>query len=145
MLLPLFETHDSFRFSVVINGVNHATFEEFTMPSFQVETMEIKEGGQNAYVHKLPVRVTVGTATLKHGLTRDLKLLNWYMQVLKGDIASAKRYVSIIMFDVNRVPIVTWGFRDAYPIKWSGPNLKSDNNTVAIEEIEFVHQGFEVG
>lgn len=145
MVQNFFETHDSFRFSVIIDGVTHATFSEFVMPSFQVETMEIKEGGQNAYVHKLPVRVSVGNATLKHGLSRDLKLLNWYMDVLKGNIKAARRYVMVVMYDVNRTPIVSWGFRDAYPIKWSGPSLKADNNTIAIEEIEFVHQGFEVG
>jgi phage tail-like protein len=74
-----------------------------------------------------------------------MKLLNWYMDVLKGNIKAARRYVMVVMYDVNRTPIVSWGFRDAYPIKWSGPSLKADNNTIAIEEIEFVHQGFEVG
>jgi phage tail-like protein len=140
-----FETHDSFRFSVAIDGITYATFEEFAMPSFQVETMEIKEGGQNAYVHKLPVRVSVGSATLRHGISRDMKLLNWYLDVLKGNIKSARRYVMVVMYDSTHLPIVSWGFRDAYPIKWSGPRFKADEHSIAIEEIEFVHQGFEVG
>jgi phage tail-like protein len=140
-----FETHDSFRFAVIIDEVVHASFDEFVMPSFQVETMEIKEGGQNAYVHKLPVRVSVGNATLRHGVTRDMKLLNWYMDVLKGDVKASRRYVMVVMYDVKHLPIVSWGFRDAYPVKWSGPRLKADDNTIAVEEIEFVHQGFEVG
>lgn len=140
-----FETHDSFRFSIVIDGIHYATFDEFSMPSFQVETMDIKEGGQNAYVHKLPVRVSVGTATLRHGITHDMKLLNWYMDVLKGDVKSSQRYVMVIMYDLNHTPIVSWGFRNAYPVKWSGPRFKSDNHEIAVEEIEFVHQGFEVG
>jgi phage tail-like protein len=140
-----FETHDSFRFSVTISDITYATFEEFTLPSFQVETMEIKEGGQNTYTHKLPVRVTVGTATLRHGITRDMKLLNWYMDIVKGNIKDAKRHITVTMFDTDRKPILSWGFRDAYPIKWSGPRLKADEHAVAIEEIEFVHHGFEVG
>lgn len=140
----MFEFHSSFRFKVTVEGINFAAFTEFTLPSLQVETMDIKEGGQNTFVHKLPVRVTVGTATLRHGITGNLDLLKWYMQVLNGDLENAKRQVSVVMYDVHRMPLVTWNFRDAYPIKWSGPSLKSDTNTAAIEEIEFVHHGFEV-
>ena len=144
MVTNMYETYDTFRFSVMIDNVHYATFEEFAMPSFQVETMEIKEGGQNSYAHKLPVRVTVGSATLKHGIATDFTLLNWYMDMLKGDIASATRQVRVTMFDTSHLAVMTWTFRQAYPIKWSGPSLKTDNSAVGIEEIEFVHHGFDI-
>jgi phage tail-like protein len=135
----------SFRFGVAVDGINYAAFTEFTLPALTMETQEIKEGGQNAYSHKLPVRVTVGSATLRHGIASDLTLLNWYMDMLKGDIAAATRQVTVTMFDVTRIPIMTWSFRQAYPVKWSGPSLKAEGNTVGIEEIEFVHHGFDIG
>lgn len=137
--------HGEFCFTVAIDGVNMAAFTEFRLPSLQVETIDVKEGGQNTYVHKLPVRVTVGTATLRHGISRDLTLLNWYLQVLRGDLENAVRQVTVVLYDVSRQPLATWNFRNAYPVKWSGPSLKTDSNGVAIEEIEFVHHGFEVG
>jgi phage tail-like protein len=140
----MYETFDTFRFSVVIDNIHYATFEEFAMPSFQVETMEIKEGGQNTYSHKLPVRVTVGNATLRHGVTHDKKLLNWYLEIVKGNIKDARRKVTVVMYDTTHKPVITWGFRDAFPVKWSGPRFKADDHSVAIEEIEFVHHGFEV-
>jgi len=133
-----------FRFTVAIDGVNYAAFTEFRLPSLNVQTLDIQEGGQNTYVHKLPVRVNVGPATLRHGITRDLTLLKWYLQVLKGDLENAYRQVTVVMYDVTRQPVATWTFRNACPVKWSGPTLKSDDNGVAIEEIEFVHHGFEV-
>jgi hypothetical protein len=34
-----------------------------------------------------------------------------------------------------------WDFRDAYPVKWSGPELKADSGTVAVESVELVHRG----
>jgi len=142
--MDIVEFHSGFRFTVAFDGINRAAFTEFTLPSLQVETMDIKEGGQNAYVHKMPVRVNVGTATLRQGITRDLTLLNWYLQVMQGDLANAFRQVSVIMYDVQREPVCTWNFRNAYPIKWTGPTLKSDQNAVAIEALEFVHHGFEV-
>jgi phage tail-like protein len=134
----------SFRFAVSVENIYNAIFSEFTLPTLTVETEEIKEGGQNAYAHKLPVRVTVGSATLKHGVATDFTLLNWYMDMLKGDIEAATRQITVTMYDTLRVPVMIWTFRQAYPIKWSGPSLKTDGNNVGIEEIEFVHHGFDI-
>jgi phage tail-like protein len=134
----------SFRFAVSVENIYNAIFSEFTLPTLTVETEEIKEGGQNAYAHKLPVRVTVGSATLKHGVATDFTLLNWYMDMLKGDIEAATRQITVTMYDTLRVPVMVWTFRQAYPIKWSGPSLKTDGNNVGIEEIEFVHHGFDI-
>jgi phage tail-like protein len=134
----------AFRFAVALDGVNYAAFTEFKLPNLDVQTMDIQEGGQNTYVHKLPIRVTVGPATLRHGITKDLTLLRWYMQVLKGDLANAYKDITVVMYDTKRTPVMTWTFRHAYPVKWSGPTLKSDDNGIAVEEVEFIHQGFEV-
>lgn len=138
------ERFSSFRFTVAVDGINFAAFTEFTLPSLQVETQDLKEGGQNTYVHKLPVRVTTGSATLRHGVANDFSLLNWYMDILKGDIKAATRQVTVTMYDVARAPLMTWTFREAYPIKWSGPSLKTDGSNVGIEELEFVHHGFDL-
>jgi phage tail-like protein len=138
-------SHSSFRFSVAVDGINYAAFTEFTLPSLTVETQDIKEGGQNTFAHKLPIRVTAGSATLKHGISTDFELLKWNLDVLKGDMTSATRQITVVMYNETGLPLMTWTFRNAYPVKWSGPQFKTDNNTVAIEEIEFVHHGFDVG
>ncbi|MBL8120619.1 MAG: phage tail protein [Anaerolineae bacterium] len=138
------DVQSGFRFTVAVDGINYAAFTEFTLPTLQLETQEIKEGGQNTFAHKLPVRVTAGSATLRHGVATDLTLLKWYLSVLKGDIVNATRQVTVIMYTTNRSVLSTWSFRNAYPIKWSGPSFKADSSSVAIEEIEFVHHGFDV-
>ncbi|HEC98658.1 MAG TPA: phage tail protein, partial [Nitrospirae bacterium] len=38
-----------------------------------------------------------------------------------------------------------WNFSDAYPVKWTGPELRADNNTVAFETIELAHHGIKKG
>jgi len=136
--------YNGFRFRVVIEGMYNLVFTEFRLPTLQVDTEKIQEGGQNSYVHQLPVRVNVGTVTLRHGLSRDISLLNWYLDIMKGDLEKAYRQVSVTLVDSTSVPLVSWNFRNAYPIKWSGPSLKSDSSEIAIEEIEFVYHGFEV-
>src|SRR5262245_21278286 len=100
-------TQSSFRFAVAVDDINYAAFIEFTLPSLIVETQYIKEGGQNTFAHKLPVRVTVGTATLKHGISTDFTLLNWYMDVLKGDIAAATRQTTVVMYNERSIPLMT--------------------------------------
>jgi len=144
MAVPLPEPHASFRFAVMVDDIHHATFTECKLPDLQVETEEIKEGGQNTFSHKLPVRVNAGSVSLRHGITRSGDLLKWYFQVLSGDIENATRQVTVVVYDVTGTPLATWSFRNAYPVKWSGPTLKTDDNSVAIEELEFVHHGFTV-
>ncbi len=139
------EIHATFRFTVKIDGIDSAAFTECTLPSLQVETQDLTEGGQNEFVHKLPVRVKAGPVKLRHGITKDKELLNWYMQVLRGDMKKAMRTVSVVMYDSKLKPVATWTFNRAYPIKWSGPALKASDQAIAIEELEIAHNGFEVG
>jgi phage tail-like protein len=145
MTLREFELHNSIHFQVMIDGVHYGSFTECVLPDLQLETEDIKEGGQNTYIHKLPVRVNVGTVKLRHGITKDTELLTWYRQILRGDVENATRQVSIVLLDRTGAILTTWGFRDAYPVKWTAPSLKAGDSAIAIEEIEFAHRGFEVG
>lgn len=138
------ELHSGFRFTVKIDGKDFAAFTDCTLPNLQVETQDINEGGVNEYVHRLPVRVKVGTVTLKHGITKNSELMRWYLQVRDGKIEAATRTVSVVMFDSLLKPVATWTFNRAYPIKWVGPQLKSGDSAAAIEELELAHHGFEV-
>ncbi len=138
------EIHPTFRFLVRIDGIDYAAFTECTLPSLQVETQDVKEGGQNEYIHKLPMRVKPGTVKLRHGITKGTDLLNWYMQVLQGDMKKATRTVNVGLYDSQLRAVMLWTFTNAYPVKWSGPTLKADDKSLAIEELELAHHGFEV-
>jgi phage tail-like protein len=139
------EYHSSFRFTVTVDNIEAAAFVECNLPSLTVETDPIKEGGQNTYTHKLPVRVDNGTVTLRRGVTKNDTMLNWYLQILRGDVKNATRKVTVTVFDSMSRPVAIWTFNQAYPIKWGGPSLKSGDSAAAIEEVEFAFHGFEVG
>jgi phage tail-like protein len=34
-----------------------------------------------------------------------------------------------------------WNFRDAYPVRWSGPDLRAASAEVALETLELAHRG----
>ena len=141
-----FEPHLTFRYMVQIDNVNSAVFTECKLPSFQIETLEIKEGGQNNFTHQLPIRVKAGSITLKNGISKDDELLKWYLDVLKalssGALKDVVRNVNITMLSVNHEPVSVFSLVDAYPKKWAGPNLKSDDRAVAIEELELAFTSF---
>ena len=146
-MLPgnLFEPSGMYRFQVIVDGVFLAIFTECTLPTLEVETLPITEGGQNEYIHQLPVRVKPGSVSLKNGVLRNSQLLTWYLQVMSGDIESATRQVTVMVFDSMNIPITVWNFRQAFPTKWTGPTLRSDDSAVGIEQIDFVFHDFIVG
>lgn len=143
------EIHANFRFTVAIDGYEQGAFTECKLPTLQIETQDIKEGGQNNFIHKRPVRVKPGTVTVKHGITKNDELLKWYVD-LAGAMQTGnfqqdvERTVTITMYDVKRTPLATFRFERAYPVKWVGPTLKTDGKAIAVDEIEFAHHGFEV-
>lgn len=92
-------------------------------------------------VLQVPGRIEWGEITLKRGLTKDFQFWDWRELVITGDIATARRPVSIEMFDRNYNSIVTWNIVNAWPSKISGPSIASDSNDFAIEEMTIVHEG----
>lgn len=123
----------SFRFIVSVAFVKQGVFTECTLPVIEWETEEIKEGGLNTYTHVLPTRRKGGRITLKKGVGTS-SLVGWCMS---GMFETYQRLpVTIELVDSHLVPVMTWVAEDAYPVKWTGPNLKSDDNTIAIQTFE---------
>jgi phage tail-like protein len=143
-LLSLLDPEQVYRFQVIVEDMYFATFTEFKIPDLEVQTMDVIEGGQNAYVHKLPVRVNTGPVVLKRGVTADMSLIDWYMQVAEGKVKDARRQVSVVTYSAMGIPMMMWSFLDAYPVKWVGPSFNAGDSSVALEELHFVHHGFTV-
>jgi phage tail-like protein len=54
------------------------------------------------------------------------------------------RKVTVTIYGVDHKMVERWIFDNAYPVKWSGPQLKSSEAALAIEELEIAHHGFTV-
>jgi phage tail-like protein len=130
----------SFNFLVEIEGLVVGGFSEVT--GLQVETVleTYREGGVNEFEHKLagPTRYP-SNLILKHGLTDIETLWSWHQDVTQGTIA--RKNGTIYLLDRQRLPAMWWDFLEAYPVKWTGPELRADSNTVALETLELVHRG----
>jgi phage tail-like protein len=133
------EVHASYRFAVEVDGINEAIFNECTLPPMEVEVHEQKEGGYNNGVHLLPGRVKSGRLTLKRGIAQSSVLLNWYRKIANGQVLDATRNLSVVMYDSTLNEVMRWNFERVYPVKWSGPALKSSDSEIAIESLELAY------
>lgn len=128
------QTHVAFRYIVEVESRRMAAFTECVLPTIEWDVEEVQEGGLNTFVHQLPGRRKATRLTLKHGIGKGL-LVDWYVETLSERFAP--KSVTVTLLNVQNEPVASWSIRDAYPIKWTGPQLKSDANTIAIQSIEF--------
>jgi phage tail-like protein len=139
----LFRAYDpllNFRFHVEIDGMLFGGFSEVSGLSVEVETEDYEEGGVNDYVHKLPKRTKYQNIVLKQGLTYSSQMWDWHQDVVNGKIEPKSG--RIILMDFNGIPMWYWTFEEAYPVKWTGTDLKATGGgEVFIETLELAHTG----
>jgi phage tail-like protein len=114
-------------------------FSECSGLQAEAEVTDWLEGGENTTVLKFPGRTKYGNITLRHGFTESPDLWLWFMRVLKGTFE--RRPLTVILMDLEGGRARTWNFSRAFPVKWVGPELKASQNAVAIETVEFAHEG----
>ena len=129
------------RFLVTLGSITIGRFRECTGIAVEVETKDYSEGGLNDYVHKLPTRVKYPNVVLKRGVTHESALLDWFTAT-RADYPGNWQQVTIQLLGPGAVPVQSWQFMDAYPVKWTGPNLNAGSNQIATETLEMVHKGF---
>jgi phage tail-like protein len=127
-------------FLVEIEGLVVGGFSEVTGLQTEVEIQEYREGGENDYVHRLagPRRYPTNLV-LRRGLTTDDTLWRWHQEVKWGRVR--RRNGSIVLLDSAGEERWRWNFVGAYPIRWTGPDLRAGTTEVAVESVELVHQG----
>lgn len=107
-------------------------FTECKLPDLEWDVQQLKEGGQNTYVHQLLGQRKQSQVTLKYGLTKKRELLEWYADVMSEKLQSVARTVTVTLLDSTAKPVLLWHLHNAYPVKVTWPELKAGDNAVAI-------------
>jgi phage tail-like protein len=128
-----------YKFAIEIQGVISGWFSECSGLSMSRDVFPQKEGGVNDFIHQLPGRNKYNNITFKRGVADD-EFWDWYQKGLYDGKVEYQN-ISIMLFNDDRSKIKRWDLERAYPIKWTGPDFKSDSNQVAIESMEIVHHG----
>lgn len=131
------------RFTVSLPGVSIGTFRECSGIGVEVETMDYQEGGNNEFVHRLPTRLKFQNVVLKRGITHQTALLDWFNQTRAMGVNAKRGEIKIELVGPKGQAIRTWSFKDAYPVKWTGPNLNASSNQIASESLEIAHAGMQ--
>ena len=133
------DPYQSCHFLVEVEGILVGGFSECSGLQVEIEYLDYREGGVNDYVHRLWGPTKYPPLTFKHGITPIDGLWSWHQDVTKGQIK--RRNGTIYLLNRQGIPVIWWNFKDAYPTKWTGPDLRADASTVAFESVELAHRG----
>lgn len=131
-----------FHFAVDIQGKVTGFFTECSGLGSEHEVIEHKvvtEKGQEV-VLKIPGRLKWENITLKRGITSAMDIWDWRKEVEDGNVDSARRDGSIVMFDQTLKEVARWNFERGWPVKVTGPQPKADSNEIGIEELVIAHE-----
>lgn len=130
----------AYNFVVELGGLIVGGFTEVSGLSSEVKLESYQEGGVNGYVHQFLSHVEYPNLVLSRGIT-DLDMLwNWYWLTTQGRPLLING--TIMLLDNQRLPVMWWNFKDAYPVKWEGPQFDANSGEqIGVERIELVHRG----
>jgi len=101
-----------FHFGIELQGVIAGYFTECSGIGSENEVIEHKvvDNSGREYIHKIPGRLKWENVTLKRGLTSDLQFWEWRDQIVQGQVESARKNGSIIIFDQQFSEVARWNF-----------------------------------
>lgn len=132
-----------FHYAIEVQGVITGYFTECSGIGSENEIIEHKivdEKGRET-IQKIPGRLKWQDVTFKRGITDNMDIWDWREMVVKGQVDDARRNGSIVMFNQALDEVARWNFENAWPLKVSGPSMKSDSNEFGIEELVITHEG----
>ena len=138
----------SFHFLVVffIAGVTpnplDIRFQKVSGLTATIETEELREGGENLLVHRLPKQVTYDNLSLERGMVIDSPL-NMEFDETMSTMQFAPSNILVMLLNDSITPLAGWSLQNAYPVKWSISDLDANHNGVVIDTMELAYSRFQ--
>jgi phage tail-like protein len=133
-----------FHFRVTFEGLEptdiDTRFQEVSGLSAEISTEELAEGGENRFVHKLPVRARFPNLVLKRGLfNQSSNIVKWAQDAI-ANFEFKPCTVIIHLLNEKHEPLMTWNFQGAYPVKLDISNLNANENSFLVETLELAYK-----
>jgi len=125
-------------------GGTRVGFSEVSGLDIEIEAVSVRDGSSPVDSgRKIPGLRKFSNIILKRGIIKgDNEFFNWINTKSAGNIE--RRNIVINLLDDSHSPIFTWQVKNAFPVKYIGPVLISDDSEIALETLELTHEGLTV-
>ena len=132
-----------FHFQVEWGG-SKIGFTEVSGLDVEREVIEYRDGSSKEYSKlKMPGLTKFSNITLKRGsFEKDNDFYDWWNSVKLETVD--RRDITISLLNEDHEPVITWKVKNAWPSKVTPTYLKADDNSIAIETIELIHEGLTI-
>ena len=119
-------------------------FQEVTGLSSETQVIEYRGGSSPVYsTVKMPGIQKFSNVTLKKGMFKGDKNL-WDKYNLTKMNTYKRATITISLLDESQAVAMSWTLANAFPVKITVTDMKSDGNEVAVESLELAHEGLKI-
>lgn len=116
-------------------------FQEVSGLSVSAEFESLAEGGENRFVHQLPVKLNYGDITLKRGAPLGSGVSWWARKALE-DFEFQPANVLISLLNEKHLPLYNWYVVNAIPKRLEITGLNAMQSELAIETLVLTYHYF---
>ena len=128
-------------FGIPKKDKNDVRFQTVSGLAVEYDMDEYKEGGENRFTHKLPVRTKYADLVLKRGMLTDSGVIQWCFDAFR-DRQFTPADVNVILMNEKSEPLRAWKIAHAVPKKWLVSDLNAAENSIVIETLELSYRYF---
>ena len=128
-----------FQFMVKVDDTEFF-FQEVSGLSTEHSVIEYRVGHWKTFsVIKMPGIKKYNNVTMKKGVYKGDLAMHKLHETIQLNIYK-RSTVIISLLDETQAPVMTWTLSNAFPIKMTYPDMKSDNSAAAIETIDWAFE-----
>jgi phage tail-like protein len=135
-----------FHFKVEFLGIgndNDIRFQTVSGLTMEYDVESFKEGGENRFEHKLPVRTKYPDLSLKRGMLTDSGVIRWCLDAFQNRNFKPAQ-INVTLLNEEHQPLKTWQVQGAWPKKWSVSDLNAQENSIVVETLELSYSHFTI-
>ena len=123
---------------------NDVRFQSVSGLSVEYDYESFKEGGENRFEHKLPIRTKYADMVLKRGmLTEGSEVREWFLDAFQNR-SFQPADINVILMNESGEPLRTWKVTHAIPKKWLVSDFNANENAIVIETLELTYRYFTI-
>ncbi|WP_291911897.1 phage tail protein [Chitinophaga sp. CB10] len=128
-------------FELFPQTLQECAFQEVSGLNVEMETEPYKEGGENRFIHQLPLRARYEDLVLKRGLLNGSGIMLWCQEAIESFMFSPINII-VSLLNEKHLPVYSWYVVNAFPKKWTVSNFNAEENSIVVESLTLGYQFF---